>query len=63
MEKQKITRTVKKKFQQIDKAGKLVKGSALPFGFGFFMAKNIPSEQNPKRETDSVDNDETENYE
>lgn len=64
MEEQKITRTVKKKFQRIDNAGKFIKGAggyAASIGAGFFMAKatkNIPDSE----ESDFADDEETENY-
>ena len=51
MEELKITRTVKKKFQRIDNAGKIVKdvgGYATSIGAGFLMAKATQNTSNSK---------------
>ena len=64
MEKQKITRTVKKKFQRIDNAGKFVKGVggyAASIGAGFLMANATQNTPNSE-ESDFADDEATENY-
>lgn len=64
MEELKITRTVKKKFQRIDNAGKIIKGVggyAAPIGAGLLKAKvtqNMPNSE----ELDFADDEATENY-
>lgn len=64
MEELKITRTVKKKFQRIDNAGKIVKGVsgyAASIGAGFLMAKATQNTPNSE-ESDFADDEATENY-
>lgn len=64
MEGQKITRTVKKKFQRIDNVGKIVKGAgryAASIGAGFLMAKATQNISDSE-ESDFADDEETENY-
>ena len=64
MQELKITRTVKKKFQRIDNAGKIVKGVggyATSIGAGFLMAKATQNTSNSE-ESDFADDEATENY-
>lgn len=64
MEELKISRTVKKKFQRIDNAGKIVKGVggyAASIGAGFLMAKATQNTSNSE-ESDFADDEATENY-
>lgn len=61
MKGQRFTRTVKKKFLQIDQAGKFVKGPSgyVTFGgIGFLMAKAI-SDMASLRDTKLIDDEET----
>lgn len=65
MDGQKITRTVKKKFQRFDKAGKSVKdflGVAVPIVAGVFITQATQNVVNPK-EANFVDDGETESIE
>ncbi|MCI8466269.1 MAG: hypothetical protein HFI63_10545 [Lachnospiraceae bacterium] len=64
MEGQKRTRTIKKKFQRMDNAGKIVKGTGgyiASIGAGILMVKATQNVTN-SGESDFADDEETESY-